>query len=66
MVTLTVRYNLQFNDKGESIPWQGGTNEEVVFRLYDALRPLRKEQHLSVYWYTGALFLLLYQPREVT
>ncbi|KAL8281193.1 hypothetical protein RQP46_006551 [Phenoliferia psychrophenolica] len=50
---VTLFLDLGFNDKGESIPWQGGTNEEVVLRLYDALRPLKKEHNLNVYWYTG-------------
>ncbi|KAM0753164.1 hypothetical protein T439DRAFT_311834 [Meredithblackwellia eburnea MCA 4105] len=50
---ITLFLDLGFNDKGESIPFQGGTNEEVVFRLYDALRPLKKEKNLHVYWYTG-------------
>ncbi len=39
-----------FNDKGESIPFQGGTNEEVVERLYKILRRDKKEQFLTVYW----------------
>jgi len=42
-----------FNDKGESIPFQGGTNEEVVDRLYKVLSKEKKEQYLKVYWYTG-------------
>ena len=42
-----------FNDKGESIPFQGGTNEEVVDRLYKILRKDKKEHFLKVYWYTG-------------
>lgn len=39
-----------FNDKGESIPFQGGTNEEVVDRLYKKLGKEKKEQYLKVYW----------------
>jgi len=39
-----------FNDKGESIPFQGGTNEEVVDRLYKKLSKEKKEQYLKVYW----------------
>ena len=42
-----------FNDKGESIPFQGGTNEEVVDRLFKTLCKEKKEQYLKVYWYTG-------------
>jgi hypothetical protein len=39
-----------FNDKGESIPFQGGTNEQVVERLYNILRPEDKAKYLKVYW----------------
>ena len=39
-----------FNDKGESIPFQGGTNEEVVDRLYKILNKEKKNQYLKVYW----------------
>ncbi|ODN72803.1 hypothetical protein L202_08239 [Cryptococcus amylolentus CBS 6039] len=45
--------DLGFNDKGESIPFQGGTNEEVVDKLYKKLKAEKKEQYLKVYWYTG-------------
>ncbi|KAM0791421.1 hypothetical protein ACM66B_005880 [Microbotryomycetes sp. NB124-2] len=44
---------LGFNDKGESVPFQGGTNEEVVVRLFKALKKVNKEHNLHVYWYTG-------------
>ncbi|MCO5553760.1 hypothetical protein L7F22_007286 [Adiantum nelumboides] len=46
---------LGFNDKSESMPFQGGTNESVVTRLYRQLRREGKgdEQYLEVYWYTG-------------
>ena len=52
-VEVILLLDLGFNDKGESIPFQGGTNEEVVDRLYKALRKEKKEQFLKVYWYTG-------------
>ncbi|BGP24735.1 hypothetical protein Rt10032_c02g1161 [Rhodotorula toruloides] len=52
-VPVTLFLGLGFNDKGESIPFQGGTNEEVVFRLFGQLRKLGKEDNLHVYWYTG-------------
>lgn len=42
-----------FNDKGESIPFQGGTNEEVVDRLYKKLTKEKKDQYLKVYWYVA-------------
>lgn len=37
----------------QSIPFQGGTNEQVVDRLYKKLGKEGKSQHLKVYWYTG-------------
>ncbi|WVQ99684.1 hypothetical protein IAU59_006823 [Kwoniella sp. CBS 9459] len=52
-VDVVLLLDLGFNDKGESIPFQGGTNEEVVDRLYKILRKDKKEQYLKVYWYTG-------------
>lgn len=52
-VEVILLLDLGFNDKGESIPFQGGTNEEVVDRLYKTLGKEKKEQHLKVYWYTG-------------
>ncbi|KIR81031.1 hypothetical protein I305_03418 [Cryptococcus gattii E566] len=52
-VEVVLLLDLGFNDKGESIPFQGGTNEEVVDRLYKKLSSEKKEQYLKVYWYTG-------------
>lgn len=47
--------DLGFNDKSESMPFQGGTNEQVVSKMYKTLRRegQGKEQLLEVYWYTG-------------
>ncbi|CAO1634731.1 unnamed protein product [Parajaminaea phylloscopi] len=47
--------DLGFNDKSESMPFQGGTNEQVVTRLFRQLRREGKgdEKYLEVYWYTG-------------
>lgn len=53
-VQVTLFLDLGFNDKGESIPFQGGTNEQVVTRLYTQLHARGKEKNLHVYWYTGA------------
>ncbi|KAK0545576.1 hypothetical protein OC846_004897 [Tilletia horrida] len=47
--------DLGFNDKSESLPFQGGTNEQVVTAMYRQLRREGKgdEKYLDVYWYTG-------------
>ncbi|EPQ30619.1 uncharacterized protein PFL1_02143 [Pseudozyma flocculosa PF-1] len=47
--------DLGFNDKSESMPFQGGTNEQVVTGFYRQLRREGKgdERYLEVYWYTG-------------
>lgn len=52
-VEVILYVGLGFNDKGESIPFQGGTNEEVTVRMYRALRAVGKQQYLKVYWYVG-------------
>ncbi|KAI5477194.1 hypothetical protein MNV49_006638 [Pseudohyphozyma bogoriensis] len=52
-IKVTLWLDLGFNDKGESVPFQGGTNEEVVFRLYKDLNRAGKQDNLEVYWYTG-------------
>ncbi|BEI93363.1 uncharacterized protein CcaverHIS019_0509910 [Cutaneotrichosporon cavernicola] len=45
--------DLGFNDMAESIMFQGGTNEQVVDRLYKKLIKEGKSQYLKVYWYTS-------------
>lgn len=45
--------DLGFNDAGESVPFQGGTNEQVVTYLFKKLRKVKMEHNLHVYWYTG-------------
>jgi hypothetical protein len=47
--------DLGFNDQGEMIAFQGGTNEEVVHRMYRVLNAEGNgaERHLDVFWYTG-------------
>ncbi len=51
-----------FNDKGESIPFQGGTNEQVVEGLYDILRPEGKAKYLKVYWSASCNTLSAMRP----
>jgi hypothetical protein len=47
--------DLGFNDQFEMIPFQGGTNEEVVHTVYTTLNSKRSsaEKHLKVFWYTS-------------
>jgi len=52
---VTLYLDLGFNDQGEIIPFQGGTNEEVVHRMYTTLNSEGNgaEKHLEVFWYTS-------------
>ena len=35
------------------IPFQGGTNEEVIRKMYKKLNAEGKQQNFKVYWYTS-------------
>lgn len=50
-----------FNDKGESIPFQGGTNQQVVIRMYKALQKCQMQNNLRVYWLVCTVDLGTYQ-----
>ncbi|KZT34488.1 hypothetical protein SISSUDRAFT_1009878, partial [Sistotremastrum suecicum HHB10207 ss-3] len=52
-IEVTLYLDLGFNDQGEMIPFQGGTNEEVVNKMYKTLNEEGKQDNLKVYWYTG-------------
>ncbi|EJU00489.1 hypothetical protein DACRYDRAFT_116999 [Dacryopinax primogenitus] len=54
-VEVVLFLDLGFNDQGEMIPGQGGTNEQVVFKMYRILKEEGQthEKNLKVYWYTG-------------
>ncbi|KZO91603.1 hypothetical protein CALVIDRAFT_541638 [Calocera viscosa TUFC12733] len=54
-IEVVLYLDLGFNDQGEMIPFQGGTNEQVVSKMYGILRDEGKghEKNLKVYWYTG-------------
>lgn len=41
------------NDLGEMIPFQGGTNEQVVHTMYTTLNKEGKQDNLKVFWYTA-------------
>jgi hypothetical protein len=52
---VTLYLDLGFNDQSEIIPFQGGTNEEVVHKMYNTLHSGGNgaEKHLEVFWYTA-------------
>ncbi|CDZ96759.1 Phospholipase D/Transphosphatidylase [Phaffia rhodozyma] len=52
-IEVTLYLGLGFNDKGESIPFQGGTNQEVAIRMYRQLNKERKAELLKIFWYVG-------------
>ncbi|KAI0061253.1 hypothetical protein BV25DRAFT_770703 [Artomyces pyxidatus] len=54
-VEVTLYLDLGFNDQGEMIPFQGGTNEEVVNGMYKTLNEEGKgaQKNLKVFWYTA-------------
>lgn len=52
-IQVTIWVDLGFNDKGESMPFQGGTNEQVVERMYKDLHRTNHQKNLHVYWYCG-------------
>ncbi|KAI4121966.1 MAG: hypothetical protein LQ338_006063 [Usnochroma carphineum] len=51
-VNVTYYVTLGYNDAGELLPFQGGTNEMVAHKLYSALTPAEKE-NLNIYNYVG-------------
>ncbi|GFZ43593.1 hypothetical protein JCM24511_01313 [Saitozyma sp. JCM 24511] len=51
-VLVEIYADLGFNDEGELLPFQGGTNEMVASYMYDHLTQSEKEK-LKIYWYTG-------------
>lgn len=52
---MTLYLDLGFNDLGEMIPFQGGTNEQVIHSMYETLHKENKGawEKLKVYWYTA-------------
>jgi hypothetical protein len=51
-VEITYYVCLGYNDAGELLPFQGGTNEMVADRLYESLDKVSK-QHLNVHYYVA-------------
>jgi len=52
-VEVTIYLSLGYNDLGEMLPGQGGTNEQVVHTMYATLNKEGKQDKLRVHWYTG-------------
>ncbi|KAG0703755.1 hypothetical protein DFH29DRAFT_914887 [Suillus ampliporus] len=51
-IECTLYIDVGFNDGGEALPGQGGTNEEVSKTMFAQLTGEEKEK-LKLYWYTG-------------
>lgn len=51
-IECTLYIDVGFNDGGEALPGQGGTNEEVSKSMFTQLADEEKEK-LKLYWYTG-------------
>lgn len=52
-VKVTLILTKYFNDKKESLPFQGGTNTQVVKKLLLRLKTIKCEKNLQVRWYVG-------------
>lgn len=52
-IVCTLYLDLGFNDEGELLPYQGGTNEDVSEKMYKALNREDERERLRVFWYTG-------------
>ncbi|GAA5960569.1 hypothetical protein JCM21900_002846 [Sporobolomyces salmonicolor] len=52
-VEVTIFADLGFNDEGELLPFQGGTNEMVAIDMYKRLETEEAKNKLRWYWYTG-------------
>ena len=53
-IECTLYIDVGYNDGGEVLPGQGGTNEEVSKRMFAQLKEEEKGR-LRFYWYTGKL-----------
>ena len=52
-ITVTLFIGLGFNDLAESVPFQGGTNEQVMQRMFKELEACGKDDNLRYHWYTA-------------
>ncbi|WWC89702.1 uncharacterized protein L201_004627 [Kwoniella dendrophila CBS 6074] len=51
-VLVQIYVDLGFNDEGELLPFQGGTNQMIATKMYSNLSDEHKN-NLEIYWYTG-------------
>lgn len=52
-ITVTCYLCLGYNDAGELLPFQNGTNEMIANRLYNALDTNEEKSRLKVFYYVG-------------
>ncbi|KAM0747598.1 hypothetical protein T439DRAFT_366513 [Meredithblackwellia eburnea MCA 4105] len=52
-IEVVIISDLGFNDEGELLPFQGGTNEMVASSMYKELETEEQKKLLRMYWYTG-------------
>ncbi|KAJ6259597.1 hypothetical protein Dda_5235 [Drechslerella dactyloides] len=52
-VEVVIYLTLGYNDAGEMLPFQNGTNEQIVCSLFEALPSEEEKERLKVYWYTA-------------
>ncbi|KIM79061.1 hypothetical protein PILCRDRAFT_823914 [Piloderma croceum F 1598] len=51
-IEITLFLDLGFNDGGEALPFQGGTNEVVIAKMFKDLEPEHRKL-FRVFWYTA-------------
>lgn len=52
-VTITAYLCLGYNDAGELLPFQNGTNEMIANRLYNSLESDEEKARLQIHYYVG-------------
>lgn len=52
-VVVTCYLCLGYNDAGELLPFQNGTNEMIANRLYKALDSNQEKERLRIFYYVG-------------
>lgn len=52
-VTVTAYLCLGYNDAGELLPFQNGTNEMISNRLYSSLETDEEKSRLKIFYYVG-------------